>query len=122
MTKGRVALPFKFDIADDEQQVPPLRSPAFPVKLDGIVAASTQEVDAARAIVGLRPSFSAHVRLGERGAPVDSLLRCYAKDSAGHVLSGIGLIWRLHRVATWTHIFSETARCTQNSSPRCEDL
>jgi len=82
MTKGRVALPFKFDIADDEQQVPPLRSPAFPVKLDGIVAASTQEVDAARAIVGLRPSFSAHVRLGERGAPVDSRLRCYAKDTA----------------------------------------
>jgi hypothetical protein len=26
MTKGRVALPFRFDIADDEQQVPPLRS------------------------------------------------------------------------------------------------
>jgi hypothetical protein len=85
------------------------------VELDGIDAASTQEVDAARAIVGLRPSFSAHVRLGERGAPVDSLLRCYAKDSAGHVLSGIGLIWRLHRVAIWTHIFSEKARWTRNS-------
>jgi hypothetical protein len=26
-------------------------------------------VDAAKAIVGLHPSFSAHVRLGERGAP-----------------------------------------------------
>jgi hypothetical protein len=26
--------------------------------------------DSAKAIVGLRPSFSAHVRLGERGAPV----------------------------------------------------
>ena len=26
--------------------------------------------DAARAVVGLRPSFSSHVRLGERGAPV----------------------------------------------------
>jgi hypothetical protein len=25
MTKGRVALPFKFDATDDEQQVPPLR-------------------------------------------------------------------------------------------------
>jgi hypothetical protein len=31
----------------------------------------------AKAIVGLRPSFSAHVRLGERGAPVDSLCGCY---------------------------------------------
>jgi hypothetical protein len=27
----------------------------------------------AKAIVGLRPSFSAHVRWGERGAPVASL-------------------------------------------------
>jgi hypothetical protein len=27
-------------------------------------------MDAAKAIVGLRPSFSAHVRSGERGAPV----------------------------------------------------
>jgi hypothetical protein len=26
--------------------------------------------DRARAIVGLRPSFSSHVRFGERGAPV----------------------------------------------------
>jgi hypothetical protein len=25
MTKGRVTLPFRFDIADEEQQVPPLR-------------------------------------------------------------------------------------------------
>ena len=25
MTKGRMALPFRFDAADDEQQVPPLR-------------------------------------------------------------------------------------------------
>src|ERR1700733_8083087 len=25
LTKGRVALPFRFDIVDDEQQVPPLR-------------------------------------------------------------------------------------------------
>jgi hypothetical protein len=30
-------------------------------------------VDEAKAIVGLRPSFSSHVRFGERGAPVDSL-------------------------------------------------
>ena len=30
-------------------------------------------VDAAKAIVGLRPSFSAHVRFGERGAPVQFL-------------------------------------------------
>jgi hypothetical protein len=29
----------------------------------------------AKAIVGLRPSFSVHVRFGERGAPVDSLRR-----------------------------------------------
>jgi hypothetical protein len=27
-------------------------------------------VDLAKAIVGLRPSFSAHVRFGERGPPV----------------------------------------------------
>jgi hypothetical protein len=36
MTKGRVALPFKFAIADDEQQVPPLRSPGFPVEVSGV--------------------------------------------------------------------------------------
>jgi hypothetical protein len=34
--------------------------------------------NAAKAIDGLRPSFSSHVRLGECGAPVDSLLRCLA--------------------------------------------
>jgi hypothetical protein len=34
-------------------------------------------VGAAKAAVGLRPSFSSHVRLGERGAPVDSLGRGY---------------------------------------------
>jgi hypothetical protein len=28
-------------------------------------------VGGAKAVVGLRPSFSAHVRFGERGAPVD---------------------------------------------------
>src|ERR1700691_5959643 len=38
MTKGTVALPFRFDHADDEQQVPPLRSPEFPVELDGVDA------------------------------------------------------------------------------------
>jgi hypothetical protein len=37
MTKGRVALPFRFDSVDDEQQVPPLRYPGFPVELDGAV-------------------------------------------------------------------------------------
>jgi hypothetical protein len=26
MTKGRIALPFRLDAADDEQQIPPLRS------------------------------------------------------------------------------------------------
>jgi hypothetical protein len=39
--------------------------------------------NAARAIVGLRPSFSAHVRLGERGAPVDSLQRGYDTHAFG---------------------------------------
>jgi hypothetical protein len=34
-------------------------------------------VDAAKAVVGLRPSFSAQVRGGEPGAPVDSLRRGY---------------------------------------------
>jgi hypothetical protein len=38
MTKGRVALPFRSDAEDDEQQVPPLRSPGFPVGLGGVVA------------------------------------------------------------------------------------
>ena len=33
MTKGGAALPFRLDTADDEQQVPPLRSPAFPAEL-----------------------------------------------------------------------------------------
>jgi hypothetical protein len=33
-------------------------------------------VDAAKAIVGLRPSFSSHVRLGERGAPVFPFRPC----------------------------------------------
>jgi hypothetical protein len=36
-----------------------------------------------KAIVGLRPSFSAQVRWGEPGAPVDSLRRCYDTDSCG---------------------------------------
>jgi hypothetical protein len=36
MTKGRVALPFRFDIADDEQQIPPFR--CAPVGMKGRVA------------------------------------------------------------------------------------
>ena len=36
MTKGRVALPFRFHAADDEQQVPSLRSPGFPVEPGGV--------------------------------------------------------------------------------------
>jgi hypothetical protein len=35
MTKGRAALPLRFDAVEDEQQVPPLRSPGFPVELGG---------------------------------------------------------------------------------------
>jgi hypothetical protein len=38
-------------------------------------------VDAAKAIVGLRPSFSAHVRFGERGAPLFPSYICYGKAS-----------------------------------------
>src|SRR5580700_9182547 len=37
MTKGRIARPFRFDDGEDEQQVPPLRYPGFPV---GLVALS----------------------------------------------------------------------------------
>ena len=39
MTKGRVALPFAFDNADDEQQVPPLRfaSVGMTAQLSGLV-------------------------------------------------------------------------------------
>jgi hypothetical protein len=33
MTKGRAALPFRFDNADDEQQVPPLRFAAVGMTL-----------------------------------------------------------------------------------------
>src|ERR1700679_382425 len=36
MTKGTVELPFRFVTADDQQQVPPLRSPRFPVELGGV--------------------------------------------------------------------------------------
>jgi hypothetical protein len=35
MTKGRASPPFRFDGTDDKQQVPPLRSPGFPVELNG---------------------------------------------------------------------------------------
>jgi hypothetical protein len=38
MTKGRAALPFKFDAADDEQKFPPLPYPGFPVEVGGVVA------------------------------------------------------------------------------------
>jgi hypothetical protein len=38
MTKERVALPFRFGAAEDEQQVPPLRYPGFPVELRGVDA------------------------------------------------------------------------------------
>src|SRR6202161_2594883 len=38
MTKGRTTLPSRFDAADDEQQIPPLRSPGFPVELGGVGA------------------------------------------------------------------------------------
>src|ERR1700722_16122137 len=37
-------------------------------------------IETAKAVDGLRPSFSAHVRLGERGAPVDFLRRGYDTD------------------------------------------
>jgi hypothetical protein len=40
-------------------------------------------VRAAKAIVGLRPSFSAHVRLGERGAPVATLRLCFDTEFVG---------------------------------------
>jgi hypothetical protein len=33
-----VALPLKFDTTDDEQRVPPLRSPGFSVELGGVDA------------------------------------------------------------------------------------
>jgi hypothetical protein len=36
-TKGRAALPFKFDAAEDKRQVPPLRYLGFPVELGGVV-------------------------------------------------------------------------------------
>jgi hypothetical protein len=32
-----------------------------------------------RAVVGLRPSFSSHVRFGQRGAPVDFLRRGFLR-------------------------------------------
>jgi hypothetical protein len=40
-------------------------------------------VVAEKAVVGFRPSFSSHVRFGERGAPVDSLRRGCDTDSSG---------------------------------------
>jgi hypothetical protein len=38
-----------------------------------------------KAIVGLRPPFSAHVRSGERGAPVDSLQLCWDRPRVAEV-------------------------------------
>ena len=38
-------------------------------------------VDKREAVVGLRPSFSSHVRFGERGAPVGSLRICCRSSS-----------------------------------------
>src|ERR1700679_1080204 len=38
MTKGKVVLPLRFVPADDELQIPPLRSPGFPVELGGVGA------------------------------------------------------------------------------------
>ena len=38
MTKGRVAISLRFARWDGEEQVPPLRSPGFPVELGGVDA------------------------------------------------------------------------------------
>jgi hypothetical protein len=47
--------------------------------------------NSAKAIVGLRPSFSSHVRWGERGAPVDSLRGGYGIDYMGASLQGCAI-------------------------------
>jgi hypothetical protein len=61
MTKGRVALPFRFDVADDEQQISPLRYAsvgmtkgrvAFPFRFDA--ADNEQQIPPLRyALVGM---------------------------------------------------------------------
>jgi hypothetical protein len=123
MTKERVALPFRFDGTDDEQQVPPLRYASGRDDKGEGGAPPTRDVDAARAIVGFAHRFSPTYAWADVGHP--SISCCDAMketplaiESGGHVLLGMGLIWRLHRVAIWTHIFSEIARCTRNSLPR----
>jgi hypothetical protein len=45
MTKGRVALPFRFEDADDEQQVPPLRY--APVGMTLLLETTKERVEAA---------------------------------------------------------------------------
>src|ERR1700723_2717910 len=42
MTKGRIALPFRFDAADDEQQVPPLRCAPVGMTFIGIAGISSR--------------------------------------------------------------------------------
>jgi hypothetical protein len=63
-----------------------------------------------------RPTY-AWANVGHPSIPCCDVMKetPLAMESRGHVLSGIGLIWRLHRVAIWTHIFSEKARWTRNS-------
>jgi hypothetical protein len=50
-------------------------------------------VDVVKSVAGLRPSFSAQVRWGEPGAPVDSLRCCYDTDR----LPGLKLYRRPNR-------------------------
>jgi hypothetical protein len=58
---------------------------------DGIVT------NPGKSVVGLRPSFSSHVRWGERGAPVDCLRGCY--DGLGGFVGDVGLDGVLHELA-----------------------
>src|ERR1700733_13636024 len=60
-------------------------------------------LDAAKAVVGLRPSFSSHVRFGERGAPVDSL-----RTRMGHRLIRLAALERTDEFASVC-----PARCLQ---------
>jgi hypothetical protein len=54
MTKGRVKLPLRFDAAEKEQQVPPLRSAGFPVE-PGSVGALHAPFPSRKARTRLRP-------------------------------------------------------------------
>jgi hypothetical protein len=47
-----------------------LVEPAKPHRKSGVWGTRDLLVDTQKAIEGLRPSFSSHVRFGERGAPV----------------------------------------------------